>query len=52
LLGRCIEAKLKPFNSWLKTLTLNNDKEFANHHAIEQSFFYKQTYFADPYCSW
>ncbi len=51
LVGRAIEAKLKPFYSRVKTLTVNNGKEFADHQAIDQTLGI-QTYFADPYCSW
>jgi IS30 family transposase len=29
--GRAIEAKLKPLNSRVKTLTVDNGKEFADH---------------------
>jgi IS30 family transposase len=51
LVGRAIEAKLKPLNSRVKTLTVDNGKEFADHQAIDQSLGIL-TYFADPYCSW
>lgn len=34
LFGRAIEAKLKPLNSRVKTLTVDNGKEFADHQAI------------------
>jgi IS30 family transposase len=51
LVGRAIEAKLKPLNSRVKTLTVDNGKEFADHQAIDQALGI-QTYFADPYCSW
>ena len=51
LAGRAIEAKLKPLNSRLKTLTVDNGKEFADNQAIDQTLDI-QTYFADPYCSW
>jgi IS30 family transposase len=37
LVGRAIEAKLKPLNSRVKTLTVDNGKEFADHQAIDQS---------------
>ena len=50
LLGRAIEAKLKPLNSRVKTLTVDNGKEFADHQAIDQALGI-QTYFVDPYCS-
>jgi len=51
LVGRAIEAKLKPLNSRVKTLTVDNGKEFADHQAIDRALGI-QTYFADPYCSW
>ena len=51
LVGRAIEAKLKPLISRVKTLTVDNGKEFADHQAIDQTLGI-QTYFADPYCSW
>jgi IS30 family transposase len=51
LVGRAIEAKLKPLSSRVKTLTVDNGKEFGGHQAIDQSLGI-QTYFADPYCSW
>jgi IS30 family transposase len=49
--GRAVEAKLMPLNSRVKTLTVDNGKEFADHQAIDQALGI-QTYFADPYCSW
>lgn len=51
LVGRFIEAKLKPLSSRVKTLIVGNGKEFADHQAIDQTFD-AQTYFGDPYCSW
>jgi IS30 family transposase len=51
LVGRAIEAKLKPLNSRVKTLTVEKGKEFLYHQAIDHSLGI-QTYFADPYCSW
>lgn len=51
LVGRAIEAKLKPLNSRVKTLAVDNGKEFADHQAIDQALGI-QTYFTDPYCSW
>jgi IS30 family transposase len=51
LVGRAIDAKLKPLSSQVKTLTVDNGKEFALHQAIDQALGI-QTYFADPYCSW
>ena len=50
LVGRAIEAKLKPLNSRVKTLTVNNGKELADHQAIDQ-ILRIHTYFVDPYCS-
>ena len=51
LVGRAIEAKLKPLRSRVKTLTVDIGKEFADHQAVDQTLGI-QTYFADPYCSW
>jgi IS30 family transposase len=51
LVGRAIEARLLPLNARVKTLTVDNGKEFANHQAKDQSLGI-QSYFADPYCSW
>jgi IS30 family transposase len=51
LVGRAIEARLLPLSSRVRTLTVDNGKELANHQAIDQSLGI-QTYFADPYCSW
>ncbi len=48
--GRAIEAKHKPLNSRVKTLTVDNGKDFADHQAIDQSLGI-QTYFANSYCS-
>ena len=50
LVDRAIEAKLKPLNSRVKLLKLDNGKEFADHKAIDHALGI-QTYFADPYCS-
>jgi IS30 family transposase len=41
----------KPLRSRVKTLTVDNGKEFAGHQAVDQTLGI-QTYFADPYCSW
>lgn len=51
LVGRAIEGKFKDLGSRVKTLTVDNGKEFANHQAIDRALGI-QTYFADPYCSW
>ena len=51
LVGRVIAEKLKLFGSRVKTLTVDNGKEFADHQSIHQALGI-QTYFADPYCSW
>ena len=37
LVGRAIEEKLKPFGSRVKTLTVDNGKEFADHQAVDHS---------------
>ena len=49
--GRAIESKLMPVQACVKTLTVDNGKEFAHHQAIDRALGIK-TYFADPYCSW
>ena len=46
LFGRAIEEKLKPFGSRVKTLTVDNGQEFADHQTIDQTLEI-QTYFAD-----
>ena len=51
LLGWAIEAKLKPLNLRVKTLTVGNGKEFADHQPIDQALGI-QTFFTDLYCSW
>ncbi len=51
LVGRAIEVRLLPLSSRVKTLTVDNGKEFADHQAIDQSLVIL-TYFADPYCIW
>jgi IS30 family transposase len=51
LVGRAIEARLLPLNARVKTLTVDNGKEFADHQAIDQALGI-QNNFADPYCSW
>jgi hypothetical protein len=37
LVGRTIEARLLPLNARVKTLTVDNGKEFADHQAIDQA---------------
>jgi transposase, IS30 family len=42
-------------NARVKTLTVDNGKEFADHQAIDQAIDQAlgiQNNFADPYCSW
>jgi len=51
LLGRAIEVMLTPLSSRVKTLTVDNGKEFADHQAIDEALGI-QTYFADTYCRW
>ena len=51
LVRRAIVIKLKPLCSRVKTLTVDNGKEFADHQAVDQALGI-QTFFADPYCSW
>ncbi len=47
LVGGVIEAKLKILSSRVKTLTVDNGKEFAEHQDIDQTLDI-QSYFADP----
>ena len=51
LVSQAIEAALKPLAVKVKTLTVDNGKEFAYHQKVDQALGI-QTYFADPYCSW
>jgi len=51
LVGRAIQAKLKPLNLRGKALTVDNGKGFAVHQAIDQRLVI-QTYFTDLYFSW
>ena len=41
---------LRPLASRVKTITYDNDKEFAGHKAIDQ-FLGSTAYFADPFAS-
>ncbi|MFM2112328.1 MAG: hypothetical protein RLZZ271_988 [Pseudomonadota bacterium] len=51
LVSQAIEDKLKPLAARVKTLTVDNGKEFAYHQMVDQTLGI-QTYFADPYSSW
>ena len=51
LVGRSIEVMLKPLSSRVKTLTMDNGKEFAEHARIDAAL-NSITYFADPFASW
>ncbi len=51
LVGGPIEAKLKPLISRVKTLAVNDGKEFSDHQAVDQTLGI-QTCLADLYCSW
>lgn len=51
LVGRAIGAKPKPLYSWMKTLTVDDGKEFAYHQSSDHGLGLL-TYFANPYCSW
>lgn len=42
---------LRPFKKWVKTITADNGKEFANHEIFSEELVAK-TYFAHPYASW
>lgn len=47
LVSQAIEDVLKPLNARVKTLTVDNGKEFAYHQKVDQALGI-QTYFADP----
>ena len=51
LVSHAIEHALAPLQARVKTLTVDNGKEFAYHQRVDQALGI-QTYFADPYCSW
>lgn len=51
LVSQAIEDNLKPLAVRVKTLTVDNGKEFAYHQKVDEALGI-QTYFADPYCSW
>ena len=46
----CVDL-LKPYQPWVKTITFDNGKEFANHALIDEALD-STTYFAEPYSSW
>lgn len=49
--SHAIETALVPMGARVKTLTVDNGKEFAYHQKTDRVLGI-QTYFADPYCSW
>jgi transposase, IS30 family len=51
LVGNAIIKHLSPIREWVKTITFDNGKEFANHKAIDNAL-NSTTYFADPFSSW
>jgi len=51
LVSQAIEEALKPISARVKTLTVDNGKEFAYHQRVDAALNI-QTFFADPYCSW
>lgn len=51
LVSQAIEDALKPLSARVKSLTVDNGKEFAYHQKVDAALEI-QTYFADPYCSW
>lgn len=51
LVGKACVDLLKPYQPWVKTITFDNGKEFANHAAIDAALD-SITYFAEPYSSW
>jgi IS30 family transposase len=51
LVSSAIVEGLQPFADWVKTLTYDNDKEFAAHIQIDQAIS-NTGYFARPFASW
>jgi IS30 family transposase len=51
LISQAIEDALKPVSARVKTLTVDNSKEFAYHQKVD-AVLNIQTFCADPYCSW
>lgn len=51
LVSQAIEDALGPMGARVKTLTVDNGKEFAYHRRVDAALGI-QTYLADPYCSW
>lgn len=49
--SQAIEYRLKPLGARVKTMKVNNGKEFVIHQQVDQALDI-QTYFADLYCSW
>jgi transposase, IS30 family len=51
LVGQAMQECLEPVAALVKTMTLDNGKEFAQHEQFDQAL-NCATYFADPYSSW
>ena len=51
LVGAAIVDRLKPFGTKVKTLTVDNGKEFCGHSKIDVALGSK-SYFARPFASW
>lgn len=51
LVGQACIDLLKPYQPWVKTITFDNGKEFANHAQIDAELD-STIYFAEPYSSW
>lgn len=51
MVSQAIEDALRPLSARVKTLTVDNGKEFAYHQKVDHALGI-QTYFADPYSSW
>ena len=51
LVSAAIVESLKPFGGLVKTITLDNGKEFADHQRVDQMLG-STIYFADPFASW
>jgi IS30 family transposase len=51
LVSSAIMAKLKPLAPLVKTLTVDNGKEFTGHKTIDAAL-NSTPYFADPFASW
>lgn len=51
LVSEAVITQLNPVTPLVKTLTFDNEKEFAEHKRIDTAL-QSTTYFADPFASW